>query len=345
MLTEAIKVKRGLYRDKQCYLVTKPGIELITVGIVTYNSEKYLGEQLDSILRQTTSVNEIVVVDDASTDQTISLLNGYATQYPDLFRIIRNEKNKGARKNFETVLSQSRGEVIFLSDHDDAWMEDKVEKAIKWFNEHPDKKVVFTNAVFMDEESNPLPSTLWDVVGFTATVRQYTQTPPDLLRYLLKHGRVVTGATLIIKKDFLPQLLPFRLMHKIWHDAWIALVAANAKVLGYIPEPLIRYRVHSRQQVGWGYMQKINSIVAGNDPVPALQHQEMKGEIGEKELAQLIHVRRKRVRLVKRLSRYITVDPVIKKEILEERNAAEKAFSRSRSLPLRILESFRKMFK
>ncbi|WP_343672343.1 glycosyltransferase [Chitinophaga sp.] len=318
---------------------------IISVGICTYNSEKYLPEQLETIIHQTLRVNEIVVVDDASSDQTIRILNDYASRYPDLFRIIRNEKNKGARKNFECVLAESKGDIIFLSDHDDCWLPEKVATVVSYFNNHPENKVVFTNAVFMDENSAPLPSTLWDVVGFTAEVRAYAQTKDDLLRYLLKHGRIVTGATLALKKESLPQILPFRLMHKIWHDAWIALVAANAKMLGYIEAPLIRYRVHSKQQVGWGYMQKINSIIAGNNPVPALQLKELKGEAGNDELVQLIHLRRKRVRLVNRLSRYIKVDPVIRTEILQERKASEQAFSRAKSLPVRLLESFRKMFK
>lgn len=318
---------------------------MISVGLCTYNSEKYLPEQLETIVHQTLRVNEIVVIDDASTDQTIGILNDYAKRYPGLFRIIRNEKNRGARKNFERALAETKGEIIFLSDHDDCWLPEKVEKVVAYFNTHPQDKVVFTNAVFMDENSVKLPATLWDVVGFTAEVRAHVQTKDDLLRYLLKHGRIVTGATLALKKDSLGQILPFRLMHKVWHDAWIALVAANAKMLGYIEEPLIRYRVHSRQQVGWGYMQKINSIIAGNNPVPDLQRKELRGEIGNEELIQLIHIRRKRVRLVKRLSRYIKVDPVINTEIQQERKASEKAFSRAKSLPVRLLESFRKMFK
>lgn len=314
---------------------------MISVGLCTYNSEKYLPEQLETILHQTLRVNEIVVIDDASTDQTIQILHDYAKRYPGLFRIIRNEKNCGARKNFERALAETKGEVIFLSDHDDCWLPDKVAKVVDYFNAHPQDKVVFTNARFMDENSANLPATLWDVVGFSASVRTYAQTKDDLLRYLLKHGRIVTGATLALKKESLGQILPFRLMHKIWHDAWIALVAANAKMLGYIEEPLIRYRVHSKQQVGYGYLEKIK----GNNGVPALQMKELQGEIGNEELIQLIHVRRKRVRLVKRLSRYIKVDPVIKAEILQERKASEQAFSRAKSLPVRLLESFRKMFK
>lgn len=317
----------------------------ISVGICTYNSEKYLPEQLDSILHQTVPVSEIVVVDDTSTDGTLQLVQDYADRYPGIFRIFRNEKNQGARKNFEKVLSESRGDVIFLSDHDDSWLPQKVEQVIHYFNTHPTDQVVFTNAVFMDEDSKPLASTLWDVVGFTAEARAFARTKDELLSYLLKHERTVTGATLALKKEILPQVLPFRLMAKIWHDAWIAFVAANAKVLGYIEEPLIRYRVHSRQQVGWVYMQMIESIMAGNNPIPELKRKELKREINEEDLVNLLRIRRRRVKLTKRLARYIKIDPVIYAEIMEECKASEKAFGRAKSLPVRIWDFIDKRFK
>lgn len=317
----------------------------ISVGVCTYNSGKYLSQQLDSILAQTIPVGEIVVIDDASTDETIAVLNSYSMRYPGIFRIEKNGKNKGARKNFEQLLSLCKGDVIFLSDHDDSWNANKVEMVAGYFNTHPADKVVFTNAVLMDEEGKELPATLWDVVGFPREVRAFAGTREDLLRFLLKHGRIVTGATVAIRKDFVEKLIPFRLMHKIWHDAWIALVAANARVLAFIDEPLMRYRVHSKQQVGWGYMQKINSMAAGNELVSELTWKELNGQCEEGDYVRLVHLRRKRVRLIKRLKRFIQLDKHITDEIMQECKQAERAFHRAKPLPARIAETIRKMFK
>lgn len=317
----------------------------LSVGVCTYNSEKYLPQQLDSILAQTVPVGEIVVIDDASADKTMDILQDYAARYPGIFRIVRNEKNRGAKKNFEKVLSLCVGEVIFLSDHDDSWYPDKVERVLDHFDKHPEDQVVFSNAVLIDENGTVLTPTLWDVAGFPAEMRAFATAKDNLLRFLLKYGRVVTGATLVIKKAFVPKLLPFRLMHKIWHDAWIALVAANYRVLAYIDAPLMHYRVHSRQQVGWGYIQKISSIEAGNNLVPELTRREINGNCEEEDYVQLVHARRKRMRLVKRLGRFIQLDKKIADEIREECRQAEKAFRHAKPLSVRIAETIRKMFK
>jgi hypothetical protein len=322
----------------------------ISVALCTYNSQQYLPQQLDSILQQSLQVTEIVVIDDASTDGTPALLQEYAKRYPGLFHLVFNKKNAGARKNFEKALTLCTGEFVFLSDHDDSWMVNKVETVVHHFNTHPEDGVVFTDGVFMDEESKDLPVsgariTLWSVVGFSLEVRAFAQTKPALLRFLLKHGRIVTGATLAIRKSFFPQILPFRLMHKMWHDAWIALVAANAGALAFIDQPLIRYRVHSKQQVGWSYMQKMERVEHGEDMVPPILRAELNGQLSNAELATLVHARRKRVRLVHRLSRFIQVDTAVAKEIKDECREAEQAFAKTKSWPARIKESIRKMFK
>lgn len=317
----------------------------LSVALCTYNGEQFLQRQLDSILNQTVPVTEIIVVDDVSTDNTINILDDYAAKYPGIFTIIKNQKNTGARKNFETAISMCKGDIIFLSDHDDSWTSVKVERVIAHFEAHPEDKVVFTNASFIDGNDQPFPSSLWDVNMFTKEVREFTADKKNLLRFLLKYNKVVTGATLAVRQSFVHQILPFRLMHKFWHDAWIAFVAAGHFALGYIDEPLIRYRLHQKQQVGWLYIQKINKIMEGIDPVPVLVRKEMNHTLTESELVELVHVRKKRVRLIKRLSRFIQLDKEITAEIKEERRLAQKAYFHAKPFTVRWMETFRKMFK
>ncbi|MCK7560174.1 glycosyltransferase [Chitinophaga sedimenti] len=96
-----------------------------SVGLCTYNAQRHLAKQLDSILQQTHPVAEIVVIDDVSTDGTQDLLNDYATRYPGIFRLEFNSVNQGAKKNFERLLAECQGDAIFLSDHDDIWAPQK----------------------------------------------------------------------------------------------------------------------------------------------------------------------------------------------------------------------------
>jgi glycosyltransferase involved in cell wall biosynthesis len=320
-------------------------IHQISVALCTYNGEKYLHKQLDSIFNQTVPVNEVVVVDDVSTDNTIDILNEYAAKYPGVFNIVRNKKNIGARKNFEKALYLCKGDIIFLSDQDDSWDQQKVQKIITHFSSHADDKVVFTNASFIDDNDQPLSSSLWDVNVFTKEIIKYATDKDNLLRYLLKYGKIVTGATVAIKKDFLDKILPFRLMHKLWHDGWIAVVAAHYHALGFIDEPLIKYRLHQGQQVGFEYIQKINRIMEGIDPVSDMLRKEINGLVEESELHLLVHARRKRVRFIRRIGRFIKLSQHITDEIREECRQAEKAFTRAKPFYVRIAETFRKMFK
>ena len=99
----------------------------ISVALCTYNGEKFLKKQIDSILSQTIKVDEIVVCDDRSQDGTHDILNGYQSQYPDVFRVFINDENLRSVKNFEKAISKCTGDLIFLSDQDDIWIPEKVE--------------------------------------------------------------------------------------------------------------------------------------------------------------------------------------------------------------------------
>ena len=102
----------------------------ISVAICTFNGEKFLQEQINSILEQTLKVDEIVICDDCSTDNTWDILKDYKTNNPSLFQIHRNEINLKSNKNFEKAIGLCTGCYIFLSDQDDIWKNDKVEKTL-----------------------------------------------------------------------------------------------------------------------------------------------------------------------------------------------------------------------
>lgn len=96
-----------------------------SVALCTYNGEKYIKEQLDSILNQTKKVDEIIVCDDCSSDKTVEILNHYSSTNPGLFKIYINEQNLRSVKNFEKAITLCTGDIIFLSDQDDFWVNEK----------------------------------------------------------------------------------------------------------------------------------------------------------------------------------------------------------------------------
>ena len=218
-----------------------------SVALCTYNGEKFLRKQIDSILQQTHRVDEIIVCDDGSTDQTLNILNNYSLNNPDLFNIHLNEKNLQSLKNFEKAISLCTKDVIFLSDQDDIWIPEKVEKFLKHFKENVDVKAIASNGFIIDDEGETLNLlTIWDGITFlhekNKNLNYY-----DILNI---SGNFATGATMAIKKEFMSFILPFPLIIDFHHDEWIALVAASEKKFDFIDDKTIYYRKHSNQQVG-----------------------------------------------------------------------------------------------
>ena len=98
----------------------------ISLVMATYNGAKYLNEQLDSIKNQTLKLDEVIIVDDVSTDDTSYLVEKYISNHQLNWMFIKNEKNLGYKGNFKKGLAHASGDVIFLCDQDDIWHPDKV---------------------------------------------------------------------------------------------------------------------------------------------------------------------------------------------------------------------------
>lgn len=220
----------------------------LSVALCTYNGSKYLKQQLDSIINQTVSINQIVVCDDQSSDDTMEILNQYNAKYPELFAIYQNEKNLRSNKNFEKAISLCDGDFILLSDQDDVWRCDKVEKIMQKFQEIPTAEAVFSNASLInDVGENYTEYSLWDNVMF---LEKELAKPIDLLLYIKQKSNYLTGATLCFKKEVKNIISPFPELSTLFHDEWIALVLSSRKTLFYSAEKLISYRIHANQQIG-----------------------------------------------------------------------------------------------
>lgn len=224
---------------------------LTSVALCTFNGEKYIASQLQSILDQTIAVNEIIICDDCSTDNTISIVNGFVRQNPDIISLYINERNLGGRENFEKALKLTSGDFIFFSDQDDIWMKNKVERILAVFNNNHLCEGIFTNASLIDDKNTPLGTTLLDHTFFKPDLRE-NYTNADLLYWSLLLGNIVTGATLAIRRTAVDNILPFKLDFKrrLWHDAWIGYVLLLKQSMEYVDECLIQYRVHPKQQIG-----------------------------------------------------------------------------------------------
>jgi len=222
-----------------------------SVALCTYNGEKFIAEQLNSIASQTVSVDEIIICDDCSRDKTCEIIKLFISKHPELnAHLYRNENNIGFLRNFEKALSLCSGDIIFLSDQDDIWMKDKVEKFCRYFESHPEIEFAFSNAVLVNNIGiRSYTKTLFDVVGLDKHNKRMLDKGFSM-ELLATSGRV-TGCASALRSSFLPYCIPFpNATIKPIHDEIIAVRAAGRRSLGYIDRCLLQYRQHGSQTVG-----------------------------------------------------------------------------------------------
>ena len=232
----------------------------LSVAMCTYNGSRFIKDQLNSIIEQSKPVDEIIICDDCSTDNTIEIINDYINKYPGLIQLYENKENLKSTKNFENAISHCTGDYIFLADQDDIWNYNKVEKIIAKFEANESLEGIFTNGNLIDDDNEVIPNTdMWDSFYF---FEKNLDKPVNLFCLLKHHANMVTGATLCIKKSIRELILPFPDLtkKKFYHDEWIALILASRNSLDYINEYLISYRIHTSQQIGLG-RRKLDEVI------------------------------------------------------------------------------------
>lgn len=217
--------------------------EKIDVLMATYNGEKYLKEQIDSILNQTYQNIHLIISDDCSTDKTREILKTYEEN--ERISVFYQEKNLGYVKNFEFLLKQVENNLYMLSDQDDFWMPEKIEKSVKKLqNENLD--LVFGDLEVVDENLNTIYNSFSKFMLLDRKIKRELNT--NKLQYLYN---CMTGCTILSKKEFLDKILPLPTNSKYMiHDYWMGLVISLNGKVGYLEETYIKYRQHGNNQVG-----------------------------------------------------------------------------------------------
>ncbi|MDD7225024.1 glycosyltransferase family 2 protein [Prevotella sp. P2-180] len=199
---------------------------MISVCVATYNGEKFIREQIDSILCQLSSDDEIIVSDDGSTDGTIVIINCIGDKR---IRIIEGPRKHSPTFNFENALKEAKGDYIFLADQDDVWKTNKVEVCMKWLQKYD---CVVSDAEVTDSNLNPLYPSLYAIMQ----VRQ-----GHIYNTVWKNG--YTGCCMAFRRNILEASLPFPKDIPM-HDIWIGNVAAYKYNVKFIPDKLILFRRH-----------------------------------------------------------------------------------------------------
>lgn len=197
---------------------------MISVCIATYNGEKYIREQLDSIIPQLNSDDEIIVSDDSSTDNTLSIINSYNDN-----RIIVLPSNQFHSPifNFENAIKNAKGDYIFLSDQDDIWIDNKVKIMI---NALKQSSLVVSDCFIVDKHGKIIRNSFFQ-----------KKPTSGILRNLIKNNYL--GCCMAFRKELLSKALPFPKSIAM-HDIWLGLCGDLFYSTSFIPDKLVMYRRH-----------------------------------------------------------------------------------------------------
>lgn len=219
----------------------------IDILMATYNGERFLGAQLDSILAQTNTDWRLFVSDDGSKDGTWEILCGYAARFPEKITVRQNAVNSGgSAANFYGMLPLAAADYVMFADQDDVWLPNKAEAAFRALRRMEERYgadtplLVHSDLIVVDERERVLYPSMFALQKLSGTGRSFA-------KQLVQN--CVTGCTMMCNRALLEKLtvLP---EHSVMHDWWIGLTAACFGRIGFLKTPYIRYRLHENNVEG-----------------------------------------------------------------------------------------------
>ena len=224
-----------------------PLLQTLSIALCTYNGSKFLREQLQSLANQTLQPFEVVITDDCSNDNTLSIIQEFDKLLN--IKVFVNNFPLKVTKNFEKAISLCSGEIILMCDQDDSWYPNKLAKISQYFQDNANQLAVFSDAELVDDQGNSLGKNFWSAVRFQE--HQIQEFKRGKVVELLLAGNRSAGCMMAFRKELVEKIIPFPTHIPLMiHDNWITIVAAMMDSLGLLEEKLISYRQHNLQQIG-----------------------------------------------------------------------------------------------
>jgi glycosyltransferase involved in cell wall biosynthesis len=207
---------------------------LVSIAMASYNGERFIEEQVMSIIKQTYKNIELVIVDDGSKDETVEKILLLQKKYSNI-RLYKNEVNLGVTQTFNKAVGFCNGEYIALSDQDDIWVDHKIETLVTAIGDHD---AVYGNSELVDADGKSLGKLFSSMMH----LESYYSGMPFLL------SNTIAGHAILAKGEFLKRIQPFPA--NLYFDLWIGFNAAGNNGIKYVDEVLVHYRQHSNNAVG-----------------------------------------------------------------------------------------------
>lgn len=226
-------------------------MDTISVALAVYNGEEFLQAQLDSIKNQLVQPDELIIVDDNSTDNSAFVYNNFNTTV--VKKIYINDQNIGVIKSFKKAVSLCSGDYIALCDQDDIWLSEKLQESIARIKKI-DKEipaVIFSDLSVMDKKGNILHNSFWKI---------RSAIPSNFTLEDILYGNIITGCTAVINRAMAAEFnkMPDEIM---MHDHWLALIAYSFGKFDYIHKPMVLYRAHGESVTDKGKASYIQNFI------------------------------------------------------------------------------------
>lgn len=282
--------------------------ERISIVMATYQGENYIKEQLDSIFHQTLPPDEIIIYDDASSDQTLTIAKQYQYQDDVKVHIFKQDHRVGYIKNFAKALKMSNGDIIFLCDQDDIWKPNKIEQLVSTFHTHPEISCVNTSFFYIDENGKTIVKdnggNNYGMCFQTIDQNELIQIPIDDI----VHRNISMGCTMAFRKE-VKEIYLKNTNYSAPHDWELNFCSALSNGLYFYNVPLIDYRIHAHNTTGNDKINGKNHIYASEREKNAQtiltllftceKYQHLMDEGKQSYLDQLIKFHEKRLELLK----------------------------------------------
>jgi len=217
--------------------------------LCTYNGERYIYEQLESIRKQSYKVSKLIISDDGSTDKTVDIILGWIRKTNIITELYVNDEPLGPKKNFEKAFMLSKGEYVMFADQDDVWLPDKVAISLEKIRDLEKKYgkdmpcLVHSDLAVVDENLKMIHESFLENQGL-----EHIEDKERQIKCLLVQN-YVTGCTIIVNNALRVKSLPFP-KNIIMHDYWLALVASLSGRIAFINKPTLLYRQHATNTIG-----------------------------------------------------------------------------------------------
>lgn len=211
-------------------------IPLVSIIVASYNGEKYIEDQILSLVHQTYQNIEIIVTDDCSKDTTAEIVKSLSKEYNNI-KFFQNETNLGYQKNFERGILLAKGEYIAISDQDDLWSPKKIATLLEQMGSNI---LVYSNSLLINSDGKNLGITMKEFLKIKEFISGKNP-------YYFIVDNCVSGHAMMFRSSLVSSIVP--IPDCIIYDRWIALAASINAGIKFVDEPLVQHRLHQTNAI------------------------------------------------------------------------------------------------